>query len=189
MHTCSVHSSLKAWFMLPVIVIQILTSQGWAIFAVNVSKELSTSQLTQIVCCGWIFNICCFRRWWTPLVIVKDQSSHLVYLNMHLTRQTCENLNSIGRQIARDCNGSKNTFVEQVVCFQMLEFETSAKVSNSILIFEWGITFFSDTTFFQREPFLHNVLYYQQLSINQYQVSFYADNNFEWLPIVCAQCL
>ena len=30
----------------------------------------------------------------------------------------------------------------------------------------------------------HNVRYYQQLSINQYQVSFYAENYFEQLPIV-----
>ena len=31
-------------------------------------------------------------------------------------------------------------------------------------------TSFSETTLLQREPFFHNVLYYQQLSIAQYQV-------------------
>ena len=30
----------------------------------------------------------------------------------------------------------------------------------------------------------HNVLYYQQLSIARYQVSFYANNHFELLPIL-----
>ena len=33
---------------------------------------------------------------WTPLVIVINQSSHLVYLN--IKQQICENLNSIGRR-------------------------------------------------------------------------------------------
>ena len=30
----------------------------------------------------------------------------------------------------------------------------------------------------------HKILYYQQLSINRWQVSIYANNYFEWLPIV-----
>ena len=33
-----------------------------------------------------------------PFVIVKDQSSHLVYLNICTNYQTCENLNSIDRR-------------------------------------------------------------------------------------------
>ena len=50
----------------------------------------------------------------------------------------------------------KNTLVAQVVCFQILEFETSAGAVS------------------------HNVLYYQQLSIAHYQlVSFYANICFE----------
>ena len=48
----------------------------------------------------------------------------------------------------------KNTLVAQVVCFQMLEFETSADVFNSIQIFKREKTSFSKTVLLQREPFL-----------------------------------
>ena len=71
----------------------------------------------------------------------------------------------------RENNGRKNTLVAQVECFQMLEFKTSAEVSNSIQIkFEGAVS--------------HIVAYYQQLSNAPYQVSFYANNYFEYLPIV-----
>ena len=50
------------------------------------------------------------------MVIVKDQSFHLVYLNICINKQTCDNLSSIGRRICE--------IVHEVVCFQMLDFET-----------------------------------------------------------------
>ena len=61
-----------------------------------------------------------------PLVIVKDQSSHLACLNILCAKKekTCENLNSIVRRKLRDNYGRKNT-----VLFQMLYFGTSK--SNS----------------------------------------------------------
>ena len=43
----------------------------------------------------------------------------------------------------RENDGRKNTLVTQVECFEMLKFETSAEVSNSVQIFEWEIASFS----------------------------------------------
>ena len=65
----------------------------------------------------------------------------------------------------RENNGRKNTLVAQVECFQMLEFKTSAEVSNSIQIFEGAVS--------------HIVAYYQQLSNAPYQVSLLANYYFE----------
>ena len=59
-----------------------------------------------------------------PEVIVKDQSSHLVYLNICIKWQTCENLNSIGCRSCKRIMEEKNVLVAQVVCFQMLYFDT-----------------------------------------------------------------
>ena len=61
----------------------------------------------------------------------------------------------------------------------MLDFETSNSKSNS-----WKITFFSKTIVTSEGAVSHNFFYYQQLSIARYQVSFYASNYFELLPIV-----
>ena len=52
----------------------------------------------------------------------------------------------IGRRSCENKNGRKNTPVAQVVCFNMLEFETSAEVSKSTQLFYWEITSFSKTT-------------------------------------------
>ena len=50
----------------------------------------------------WSMHILCIKlkvnliiRHWTLLVIVKDQSSHSVYINICIKLQTCENLSSI----------------------------------------------------------------------------------------------
>ena len=58
-----------------------------------------------------------------------------------------------------------------------VELENPGEVSNSIQIFEWEVTSFSKTTLLQRK-LLH------QLSIAGYQRGFYANNYFEYLPIV-----
>ena len=75
---------------------------------------------------------------WTPLVIVKDQSSHMI--NIKVTNLYVNN--SFGRRGCEKINGRTNLLkvaqvvrFPQVVCFQMLEIETSAEVSNSIQIF------------------------------------------------------
>ena len=69
----------------------------------------------------------------------------------------------------------KNTLVTKVVCFQMLDFETSiskleVSKSNSLK------TTCLKTTSEQADSY--NVLYYQPLPITRYQVWFYADNYF-----------
>ena len=50
---------------------------------------------------------------------------------------------------------------------------------RSLLIFEWEIISFSKTYVTSEEAVSHNVLYFQQLPYPLYQVSFYANNNFE----------
>ena len=70
----------------------------------------------------------------------------------------------------------KNTLLHKFVCFQMHNKRLQAW---SLLIFEWEITSFSKTTVTSEGAVSHNVLYYQQLSIARYQVSFYANNYFE----------
>ena len=96
-------------------------------------------------------------------------------------------MNSIGRQSCERIIEEKTPLSHEVVCFQMLEFETLVEVLNSIQIFKWNITFFLKNYISQklrqtqRELFL-TMFYtmYQQLSIaRRYQVSFYAINYFE----------
>ena len=68
----------------------------------------------------------------------------------------------------RDNNEEKKTpknppLSHKVVCFHMLDFETSN--SESEVTLEGAVS--------------HSVLYYQQLPITRYQVRFYAINYFE----------
>ena len=92
-------------------------------------------------------------------------------------------MNSIGRQSCERIIEEKTPLSQEVVCFQMLEFETLVEVLNSIQIFKWHITFFLKNYISQK--LRHNFLtmfytMYQQLSIaRRYQVSFYAINYFE----------
>ena len=67
----------------------------------------------------------------------------------------------------------------EVVCFQMLEFETSnskLEVSKSNFV---EYSFFLENYVTSEGAVSHNVLYYQLLPITHYQVRFYADNYFE----------
>ena len=75
-------------------------------------------------------------------------------------------------------NDRKNTLVAQCVCFQMPNKRLHAR---SLLIFEWEITFIQNYVS-SKGAISHNVLNYHLLSITQ--VSFYATNYFEYLPIV-----
>ena len=67
-------------------------------------------------------------------------------------------------------NGRKNTLVTQVVCFQVIEFETSAEVINYFFL-KYYVT--------SEGAVSHKVVYCQQLSVTRYQVSCYAYNYFE----------
>ena len=73
----------------------------------------------------------------------------------------------------------KTPLSHKVVCFQMLDFETSkfnSEVSKSNL---WKTTSFLKTTITSEGAVSHNVLYYQPLPITRYQVRFCANNYFE----------
>ena len=84
----------------------------------------------------------------------------------------------------RDNNERKTRLSHEVVCFQLIDFETSktnyaVSKSNS-----WKNYFFLKNYVSSEGAVSHNVLYYQPLPITQYQERFYADNYFEYLPIV-----
>ena len=73
----------------------------------------------------------------------------------------------------------KTPLSHKVVCFQMLDFETSksnSEVSKSNSVENY---FFLENYVTSEGAVSHNVLYYQQLSIARYQVRFYANNYFE----------
>ena len=61
----------------------------------------------------------------------------------------------------------------------MLDFGTSKSNSDVSKSNSWKTTSFSKTTLSSEGAISHNILYYQQLPINRYQVSFYAKNYFE----------
>ena len=70
----------------------------------------------------------------------------------------------------------KNTFVPQYVCFQMLELET-----NLIqVIFNREKLLLSQNYVTSEGAVSHNILYYLYFYIAQFQVSFHADNYFEY---------
>ena len=68
---------------------------------------------------------------WTPLVIVKDQSSHLVYLKIIMNKITnsLKFLTQLVVKVAREKKWKKNTLLTRSVCFRKLDFGTSK--SNS----------------------------------------------------------
>ena len=105
----------------------------------------------------------------------KDQSSRLVYLK----QQTCENLSSIGRRNCEITMKEKTLLTHKVVCFQMLDFETSFYILRSRNQIRMQITYFLENYVTSEGAVSHNVLYYQSLSITHYQVRFYANNYFE----------
>ena len=77
------------------------------------------------------------KRHWTLLVIVKDQSSHLVYLNI------CIRLSSIRCRSCEIIMKEQTPLSHEVVCFQMLDFETSNSKSEVSKSNSWKITSFS----------------------------------------------
>ena len=113
------------------------------------------------------------------LVIVKDQSSHLVYLIICINKQTCENLSSIGHRSCEIVMKGKTPLSHEVVCFRMLDFVTTtsnSEVSKSNSLENY---FFLENYVTSEGAVSHNTLYYQQLPITRYQVRFYAYTYFE----------
>ena len=88
------------------------------------------------------------------MVIVKDQSSHLVYLNICIKLQTFNKFELNWSSKLQNMNETKKTLSHEVVCFQMLDFETSNSKLEVLKSNSWKITSFSKTTSLQREPFL-----------------------------------
>ena len=99
------------------------------------------------------------------IAIVKDQSSphHLVYLNIHMHK--IKNLRKFELNWSSMLREKKiPLFKHEVVCFQMLEFETSKFISDRSRNQIRGKLFFSLKNYVTSEgPVSHNVLYYQQL--------------------------
>ena len=116
---------------------------------------------------------------WDPASLVKDQNSLETFENLSsigcLRREdqnsleTFANLSSIGRRSCEIIMEEKTPLSHEVVCFQMLDFETSR--SNSIQIIRGEITSFSKTTLLQREPFLTMFYTINSSPIARYQVS------------------
>ena len=65
----------------------------------------------------------------------------------------------------------KITLLQEVVCFQMLDFDISKSKSDVSKLNSRKITSEGDVS--------HNICYYQPLPITRNQVRFYANNYFE----------
>ena len=106
---------------------------------------------------------------------VKDQSSYLVYLNICITLKTCENLNSIGR---RSCEMKEKTpLSHEVLCFEMLDSETSKSNSEVSKSNSWKSAFSLENYVTSKGAVSHKILYHQPLPITLCQVRFYANNS------------
>ena len=73
----------------------------------------------------------------------------------------------------------KTPLSHEVVCFQMLDFETSNSKLEVSKSNSWTITSFSKNYVTSEGAVFHNVLNYQPLPITRYQVRYYADDYFE----------
>ena len=109
------------------------------------------------------------------MVFVKDQSSLLVSVGVS------QHMHEIGRLSCGKLMEEKIPLSHEVVCFQMLDFGTSNSNSEVSKSNSWKITSFLENYATSEGAVSHYmyVLYYQQLSIACFQVSFYSNNNFE----------
>ena len=111
------------------------------------------------------------------LVIVKDQSSHLLYLNIYAQNNKSVKIwAQLVVEVAKIIMEEKKTLSHKVVCFQMLDFETSKSNSEVSKTNSWKITSFSKNYVTSKGAVSHNVLYHQPLPITRYQARFYANN-------------
>ena len=73
----------------------------------------------------------------------------------------------------------KTPLSHEVVCFQMLDSETSKSSSEVSKSNSSKNVFFLENYVTSEGAVSHSILYYQQLHITRYQVRFYASNYFE----------
>ena len=73
----------------------------------------------------------------------------------------------------------KTPLSHKVVCFKVLDFETSCVRSQNQLKYFTENLLLSQKLCSSKGAVSHNVSYYQQLSIARYQERFYANNYFE----------
>ena len=106
-------------------------------------------------------------------VFSLDVSQH-----MH-TKQNCENLSSFGHRSCDIIMKEKTPLSNEVVCFQILDFETSNSKSEVSKSNSWKIAFFLKTI-----RHFRGSRFSQPLRMTRYQVRFYNSYYFELLPIV-----
>ena len=103
------------------------------------------------------------------LVIVKDQSSHLVYLYMHKITNLWKFYFNWSSKLPdnneRSCVHSDAWFQD----FKLWYWGLKIKFVENYLFLKNSVT--------SEGVVSHNVLFYQQLVINRYRVRFYANNN------------
>ena len=110
------------------------------------------------------------------LVIVNDQYSHLVYLNICIKPQTCETLGSISSKLQEKKREKKHPVCTTLCAFSRRKIKGS---SWSRLIFWVRHYLFLKDYVTSEGAVSQNVLCYKQLPIACYKVSFYAINYFE----------
>ena len=113
---------------------------------------------------------------WTLLVIVVPQHMHKI-TNLWIF------FSSISGRSFEIIMKEKKPLSNEVVCPQTLDFVTWKSNSEVSKSNSWEITSFSKTTVFQREPFL-KLFYTIILPITCYQLRFYVNKYFEYLPTV-----
>ena len=102
---------------------------------------------------------------------------------MHKITNLCKFEFNLGRRCCEIIIKERTPLSHEVVCFQMLDFETSKSFSEVSKSNSSKITFFSQKLL-QGKVVSHNGLYYQQLPFTRSQVRFYANKYFEQLPVV-----
>ena len=91
---------------------------------------------------------------WTPLVIVKDQSSHFVHLNICINNKPVEKLNSTCRRSCERIVGKNTPLSHKLCAFRCLNWRPQLRSRIKFkYLNEFFIFFFSKTMFLQREPF------------------------------------
>ena len=93
-------------------------------------------------------------------------------------------MKSIGHRSCEIIMTEKTPLSHAVVCFQMLDFKNSSSLNPRSRNLLRGKLLLSWKLRRQRGAVSHNVLNYQQLPITRYQVRFYVNNYFEYVPIV-----
>ena len=116
-----------------------------------------TLLLSTIVVSSW--------RRWTHLVIDKDQYYHLVYSNNIPLKTWAQN----GHRMCKGIMEEKHPCCTNL-CSQIL-INASLILNGKLPLLKIYVT--------SEGAFSHGVLYYHQLSISRYQVSFYDNNYFE----------